>query len=152
MLQRPERPTADRWFRYQYHHFALDERRSREQHYDVSDSPCHHQSKVVIINREIKTLENRFSMILLSCTFRELYPKVEPDQKIGKFRTVSTSYDYSSSNEDETDIRLSICEDSGSSKDSSFELREPIRRKRTTHHVEIKWVWKAHFIPFSMRN
>lgn len=69
---------------------------------------------------------------------RELYPKVEPEQKLGKFRTVSTSCDPLTSNQEDIDMRFSIYDDSESCKDSSLEHKD-VRRKKSSHHVEIKY-------------
>lgn len=69
---------------------------------------------------------------------RELYPKVESEQKLGKFRTVSTSCDPLTSNQEDIDVHFSIYDDSESCKDSSLEHKD-IRRKRSSHHVEIKY-------------
>lgn len=59
---------------------------------------------------------------------RDLYPKLELEQKLGKFRTVSTSYDYASSNDDDIDVKFNFCDDSESSK-SSQDLKENKKKK-----------------------
>lgn len=70
--------------------------------------------------------------------FRELYPKVEVEQKLGKFRTVSTSHDQSSSNDEEVNLKFSIDADGSSSSRESQDSKDIRKKRPLPFHVEIK--------------